>query len=163
MKDGAIVQIGTPDEILTQPATGYVAEFVQDVDQGRVIDVSTVMRDAVILQPDMGIAAAVSAIGGDGGFVVDASGRPTGVLTPQAALQALAANGDLNSALRTDFDVTRPTEKFNHIYAAAGKGLPLAVVDDNGSLVAALHPREMVEEMGRVESLIDGFEREVFM
>ncbi len=163
MKDGAVVQIGTPDEILTQPATGYVAEFVQDVDQGRVIDVSKIMRDAVVIEPDTGIAAAVSAIGGDGGFVVDASGRPSGVLTPQAALQALAANGSLDSALRTDFDVTTPTQKFNNIYAAAGKGLPIAVVNDNGSLIGVLHPREMVEEMGRVESLIDGFEREVFM
>ena len=43
MKDGAIVQIGTPEEILTQPATGYVAEFVQDVDQGRVIEVHEIM------------------------------------------------------------------------------------------------------------------------
>lgn len=163
MKDGAVVQIGTPDEILTQPATGYVAEFVQDVDQGRVIDVSKIMRDAVVIEADTGIAAAVSAIGGDGGFVVDASGRPSGVLTPQAALQALAANGSLDSALRSDFDVTTPTQKFNNIYAAAGKGLPIAVVDDNGSLIGVLHPREMVEEMGRVESLIDGFEREVFM
>ena len=163
MKDGAVVQIGTPDEILTQPATGYVAEFVQDVDQGRVIDVSTVMRDPIVITEDMGVAAAVSAIGGDGGFVVDGDGKPTGVLTPQAALQALASNADLDSALRTDFDVTTADEKFNNIYAAAGKGLPLAVVDDNGTLVAALHPREMVEEMGRVESLIDGFDREVFM
>ena len=163
MKDGAVVQIGTPDEILTQPATGYVAEFVQDVDQGRVIDVSTVMRDPIVIAEDMGVAAAVSAIGGDGGFVVDGDGKPTGVLTPQAALQALASNADLDSALRTDFDVTTADEKFNNIYAAAGKGLPLAVVDDNGTLVAALHPREMVEEMGRVESLIDGFDREVFM
>lgn len=163
MKDGAVVQIGTPDEILTQPATGYVAEFVQDVDQGRVIDVATIMRDAVVVPADMGVAAAVSAIGSDGGFLVDESGRPTGVLTPQAALQALAANSDLASAVRTDFDVTKPTDKFNNIYAAAGKGLPIAVIDDNGSLISVLHPREMVEEMGRVESLIDGFEREVFM
>jgi glycine betaine/proline transport system ATP-binding protein len=37
MRGGRIVQIGTPEEILTKPATGYVAEFVQDVDQGRVI------------------------------------------------------------------------------------------------------------------------------
>ena len=163
MKDGAVVQIGTPDEILTQPATGYVAEFVQDVDQGRVIDVSKVMRDPIVLEKSMELSAAVGAIGADGGFVVDGDGKPTGVLTPQAALQALASNRDLDSALRTDFDVTSAGEKFNNIYAAAGKGLPLAVIDDGGKLVAALHPREMVEEMGRVESLIDGFEREVFM
>ncbi|HAY67484.1 MAG TPA: glycine/betaine ABC transporter ATP-binding protein [Acidimicrobiaceae bacterium] len=166
MKDGAVVQIGTPDEILTQPATGYVAEFVQDVDQGRVIDVATIMRGAVTIDASMDLQAAITKIGtnsGEGGFVVDESGRPTGLLMPKDALLATTRGNDLASALRTDFEKTTPTSKFNHIYAAAGKGLSIAVVDDNGSLVGALHPREMVEEMGRVESLIDGFEREVFM
>ena len=47
MKDGAVVQIGTPEEILTQPATGYVAEFVQDVDQGlSLIHISEPTRPA---------------------------------------------------------------------------------------------------------------------
>ena len=45
MRDGAVVQIGTPEEILTEPATAYVAEFVQDVDQGRVIECREVMLE----------------------------------------------------------------------------------------------------------------------
>jgi len=163
MKDGAVVQIGTPDEILTQPATGYVAEFVQDVDQGRVIDVTTVMRDAVVVSADDPVDTAIKKLGVDGGFVVDSSGRPTGVVMPVDVLTAANRGESVGAAVRNDFESTKPDSKFNHIYAAAGRGLTIAVVDDNGSLVGALHPREMVEEMGRVESLIDGFEREVFM
>ena len=49
MKDGRVVQIGTPEEILTQPATGYVAEFVQDVDQGRVIQVREVQLPPLVI------------------------------------------------------------------------------------------------------------------
>ena len=49
------------------------------------------------------------------------------------------------------------------MYAAAGRGLSIAVVDDDGKLVGNLDPRLIMEEMGRVEQLIDGFEREVFM
>ena len=49
------------------------------------------------------------------------------------------------------------------MYAAAGKGLPIAVCDTDGKLVGNLDPRHIMEEMGRVESLIDNFEREVFM
>jgi glycine betaine/proline transport system ATP-binding protein len=45
MKDGKVIQIGSPDEILTNPADSYVAEFVQDVDQGRVIDVASIMAE----------------------------------------------------------------------------------------------------------------------
>ena len=62
MKDGVVVQIGTPEEILTQPATGYVAEFVQDVDQGRVIKVEEIMVPPDPLQIDADFDEVVSAL-----------------------------------------------------------------------------------------------------
>ena len=165
MKDGAVVQIGTPEQILTQPATGYVAEFVQDVDQGRVIDVKTIMRDPVLLTSGLTLAEALDTMGEEpGAFVVDDAGRPNGLLTPDDARRVQAmGSSDLGSALRTDFESTQPEATFNMIYAEAGRGLPLAVVDSNGGLIGALHPRDIMEELGRVERLIDGFEREVFM
>ena len=43
MKDGEIVQIGTPEEILTSPADEYVERFVEDVDYAKVRYVDTVM------------------------------------------------------------------------------------------------------------------------
>jgi glycine betaine/proline transport system ATP-binding protein len=45
MKDGALAQVGTPTEILTNPADNYVESFVQNVDRTKVIPVRTVMRD----------------------------------------------------------------------------------------------------------------------
>ncbi len=165
MKDGVVVQIGTPEEILTQPATGYVAEFVQDVDQGRVIATSDVMVETQALRDTMSLAEAMELIDDStGGFVVDDVGRPTGLLTSEDAARASAmGTTDLASALRIDFESTRPTVTLNENYAAAGRGLPIAVVDDGGVLVGLLDPKGMMEELGRVEQLIDGFEREVFM
>src|SRR5690606_32351294 len=32
MKDGSLIQIGTPEEMLTQPANHYVERFIEDVD-----------------------------------------------------------------------------------------------------------------------------------
>ncbi len=43
MHDGRIVQVGTPDEILTRPASHYVEQFVQDVDRTRVLTAGVVM------------------------------------------------------------------------------------------------------------------------
>ncbi len=43
MHDGRIVQVGTPDEILTHPADHYVEQFVQDVDRTRVLTAGVVM------------------------------------------------------------------------------------------------------------------------
>ena len=62
MKDGRVVQIGTPEEILTEPATGYVAEFVQDVDQGRVIEVREVMTEPQPISRDLSLAAAIHGV-----------------------------------------------------------------------------------------------------
>ncbi|TPW99504.1 betaine/proline/choline family ABC transporter ATP-binding protein, partial [Schumannella luteola] len=44
MRDGRIVQIGTPEDILTDPANDYVEQFVQDVDRARVLTASNVME-----------------------------------------------------------------------------------------------------------------------
>jgi len=43
MKDGMIVQIGTPEEILTEPADDYVKAFVENVDRSNIVTASSVM------------------------------------------------------------------------------------------------------------------------
>ncbi len=165
MKDGAVVQIGTPEEILTQPATGYVAEFVQDVDQGRVIQVHEVMQQPAPLSIDTSLPDALTrSAERSGAFVLDSDGTPTHLFTIEDGVRASSMGStDLQSALRTDFDRCGPTDCLNTVYASAGRGLPIAVCDESGSLVGNLDPRHIMEEMGRVEHLIDDFEREVFM
>jgi glycine betaine/proline transport system ATP-binding protein len=165
MKDGAVVQIGTPEEILTKPATGYVAEFVQDVDQGRVIEVREVMTDPKPITSNIGLQQAMRDLGDRiGAFVVDAEGKPVSMLTAAAGLRAsVEGTNDLRAALTDEFETTTPDTTLNDVYFAAGKGRPIAVVDENGLLVGDLDPREIMEEMGRVERLIEGFEREVYL
>jgi len=166
MKDGAVVQIGTPEEILTRPATGYVAEFVQDVDQGRVIQVQEVMQQPGPVSASATLAEAMTGMGDRAGvFVTDAAGVPTHLLTVEDGHRAaLMGTVELAPALRTDFSTCCADDTLNTVYAEAGRGLPIAVCDKStGSLIGHLDTRHIMEEMGRVEHLIDGFEREVFM
>ena len=44
MKDGAFVQVGTPEEIVLHPADAYVAEFTRDVPKAKVLTARTIMR-----------------------------------------------------------------------------------------------------------------------
>ena len=44
MKDGKIVQIGSPEELVTQPADDYVAEFTRNVTKAKVVRVGSLMR-----------------------------------------------------------------------------------------------------------------------
>lgn len=46
MKDGAIVQAGTPEDLVLNPATDYVAEFTRNVPRAKVVKVASLMKPA---------------------------------------------------------------------------------------------------------------------
>ncbi|RJG47386.1 MULTISPECIES: betaine/proline/choline family ABC transporter ATP-binding protein [unclassified Mesorhizobium] len=88
MKDGAIVQAGTPEDIVLNPATPYVAEFTRNVPKAKVVKVGSIMRAAnsaagtgatvrerATIAEAAPIFANVDRIG-----VVDSAGKPVGVL-----------------------------------------------------------------------------------
>ncbi len=43
MKDGEIIQIGTPEELVIEPATEYVAEFTKDIPRAKVLSARAIM------------------------------------------------------------------------------------------------------------------------
>ncbi|MDZ7792625.1 MAG: glycine betaine/L-proline ABC transporter ATP-binding protein [Spirochaetia bacterium] len=47
--DGTSRQLGTPEEILSEPADEYVAKFVEKVDKTKIITVSSIMRKAPVM------------------------------------------------------------------------------------------------------------------
>ena len=46
MKDGEIIQIGTPEDLVNNPATSYVAEFTADVNRAKVLSARALMEPA---------------------------------------------------------------------------------------------------------------------
>ena len=47
MKDGAIIQIGTPEDLVTHPADGYVADFTREIPRAKVLSVRAIMGEPV--------------------------------------------------------------------------------------------------------------------
>jgi glycine betaine/proline transport system ATP-binding protein len=43
MQDGAIIQIGTPEDLVTRPATAYVAEFTKEIPRAKVLSARAIM------------------------------------------------------------------------------------------------------------------------
>ena len=60
MKDGEIVQIGTPEEILMSPSNEYVERFVEDVDLSKVLTAGHIMKKADTVQVDRGATSCTS-------------------------------------------------------------------------------------------------------
>ena len=44
MKDGAFVQVGTPEEVVAHPADDYVADFTKDVPRAHVLTARAIMK-----------------------------------------------------------------------------------------------------------------------
>ncbi|WP_434600507.1 quaternary amine ABC transporter ATP-binding protein [Streptomyces sp. A5-4] len=99
MRNGAIVQLGTPEEIVSNPADDYVRDFVRDVPREQVISVRRAMRPAeageaetgAALTPDTLVVNAIEAVARSGGHcrVVDA-GRTIGVVDHERLLAVVA-------------------------------------------------------------------------
>ncbi|GGV57851.1 glycine/betaine ABC transporter ATP-binding protein [Streptomyces longisporoflavus] len=99
MRDGAIVQLGTPEEIVANPADDYVRDFVQDVSREQVISVRRAMRPALgdeaesgaAIGPDTLVVDAIEAVARSGEHcrVVD-NGRTLGVVDHEQLLAVVA-------------------------------------------------------------------------
>ncbi|WP_096200693.1 quaternary amine ABC transporter ATP-binding protein [Bacillus sp. FJAT-45350] len=136
MKDGKIVQIGTSEDILSNPATEYVSNFVQDVDRSKVLVASNVMKkpDVVTTMKD-GPRVAIRKMeekGISSIFVVDKERKLKGLLTIDDALKALKENKWVEDTLVTDFPTTSPDTPLHELIGVAAETkYPIAVVEDD--------------------------------
>lgn len=167
MKDGEIVQIGTPEEILMNPSNEYVEKFVEDVDLSKVLTAAHIMKSADTVQVDRGPRVAlrlmktlrISSI-----YVVDKRGRLLGAVKAQDAVTATEKNQRLEDVLITDV-LTIPedsilTDLFDMVSTAT---IPVAVVDEKhrlqgiiirGALIGALAGNnQFINENGVVDSI----------
>ncbi|MDD4172171.1 MAG: glycine betaine/L-proline ABC transporter ATP-binding protein [Syntrophomonas sp.] len=144
MKDGEIVQIGDPEEILLSPATDYVARFVENVDRSKALSASAVMvRAHSITYPKEGPMAALHSMerfGISGIFVVDRNQHLLGYLSAEDADQLVSRRErNLDEIMQKKVPVVSPdTSLYDLLDTMAHTPIPIAVVDENGQLRGTL-------------------------
>jgi glycine betaine/proline transport system ATP-binding protein len=153
MKDGAIVQIGTPEEILTNPADEYVKRFVENVDRSKVITAASLMRKArTVTVPKDGPHVAIRAmekLGLSSIFAVDSGRHLQGLLTVDDAIKLeRAKQQDVTGSLTTDLYVTAPeTPIADLLNTAMTTRYPIAIQNEDGRLVGLLDRATILAEM----------------
>ncbi|MCQ5127968.1 MULTISPECIES: quaternary amine ABC transporter ATP-binding protein [Clostridia] len=140
MKDGNIVQIGEPEEILNSPADAYVREFIQDVNRTKIVSASSIMRssESIILEK-AGVRTAakkmkdleISSI-----FVTDKHKTLLGIITIDKVSELMKENrDDLKSVIDTDIRTVGVDTSIDEIIPLfLQSGYPVAVVDDENKL-----------------------------
>jgi glycine betaine/proline transport system ATP-binding protein len=142
MKDGNIVQIGTPEEILMNPSNQYVERFVEDVDLSKVLTASHVMKRAETVQIEKGPRVALQLmreLGISSIYAVDKQQKLLGVVSAADAKNAVENQQSLPQIITTDLSTVSPetllTDLFDKVSEAT---IPVAVIDDQKRLKGIL-------------------------
>ena len=158
MRDGRIVQNGTPEEILTDPANDYVAQFVQDVDRARVLTASAVMEPPTLTTPvSAGVRGALRVLRSQQAGAVFAieNRRLVGVVTDRAVIRAVkSGQGDLRQIVDTTVATVGPDDLLVDIVERAVEAaVPLAVVDENRRLLGVIPRVTLLAALGNVPAV----------
>jgi glycine betaine/proline transport system ATP-binding protein len=103
MRDGAIVQLGTPEELVGSPADDYVENFTRDIPRSHVLTLRWIMRDPGAGDPTDGPRLDVSTTMRKAVPVLAANekpvccvedGRVVGIVDREAVLEAIAEERD---------------------------------------------------------------------
>ena len=144
MRDGEIVQLGTPEEIVTLPSDEYVTEFVRDVSRGKVIQAKAIMREPrVVVYERQGPRAALLAMdnhGLDAAFLISRDFKLRGILTEERARQmASEQRRNLEGVEIAPALTTSPETYIEELVPIAAQSPhPIAVVAENGSLLGEI-------------------------
>ncbi len=140
MRDGEIVQLGTSEAILTEPANDYVAAFIQDVDPTRVLTAGSIMREPIgVVSPDVGPRVAMQQLRElqrNELYAVRSDRTVEGYVRDTELLEA-AQRGDatLRALVHDDFPRATADTPISDLYPlAAEHTLPIAVLDERGRL-----------------------------
>lgn len=158
MRDGRIVQVGTAEEILTDPADDYVASFVADVDRARVLTAANVMEPPrAVVAASAGPRAALRTMRDlqtSTVFVVRSGRKLLGVVHDRDVLR-LVKRGErsLESAIRTDHPRVAPDQYLTDLLeSAALSPMPLAVVDEQERLLGAVPRVTLLAALGNLST-----------
>ena len=153
MRDGKIIQVGTPEQMSAHPADDYVRDFIGAADKTKVLTVKNIMMTPTCLMRRADGAEhairemrknALSTV-----YVVDDDLRLEGVLTITEAIRALREGLSVGEVMASNIAITTEDALVADILPVAAETLyPIAVTDGENRL------RGIVTKAGVLSSLI---------
>lgn len=164
MRDGEVVQVGTGEEILTNPANEYVRRFVEDVDRSKIITAENIMeRPQTITMGHDGPRIAKQRMQQDSlnnMLVVNKQKELLGYVTDQDVLKAISDDLTIEDILRKGVPEVSPEKLMSELYDMIHDSeTPVAVTNDDHRLLGIIvrsHVLNALAKDNNKESDIDG-------
>ncbi len=145
MKDGRIVQVGTPEEILTNPANDYVSDFVENVDRSRVLTADSIIKKTETVYDSAGPHQTIrkmKTLGSSTLFVVDSDRNYKGYVTIDDVAGAAKKvkpeeddqdNKHIRNIIRTELSSAAPDTVLSELFTRASESpMPIPIVSEEG-------------------------------
>jgi glycine betaine/proline transport system ATP-binding protein len=160
MKDGEVVQVGTPDEILRNPANDYVRHFVRGVDTAAVFKAADIARQSALTiiseQADRGCRAALQLLEDsdhDRAYVLNSRKRYLGVVSSQSLRDALRGHqgplGLQHAFIPGVLPIASDTPVADLFGVVAEPPVPLPVVDADGKYLGVVSRTTLLKFLDR--------------
>jgi glycine betaine/proline transport system ATP-binding protein len=144
MRDGEIVQIGSPEDILQKPKNEYVEKFIEGVDRTKILTASRVMirPDVINIEKD-GPRTALRLMKDNHNssvYVVDSEHRFKGLIDAKDVINQIENDKrDLGEILQTNVPTTLPNTPIKSLLNDISKtAVPFAVVDNDQRLLGII-------------------------
>lgn len=139
MKNGKVEQIGTPEEILENPASSYISEFIRDIDRTKILQAEHIMskpNGLVSLKDGLNVAIQVMRENGtSSAFVVDRKRQLQGIITIDQAIEGMKQKKSLQETMSKDVNTVHPEEYVQDlIQQVLDSKYPLVVTDEEGTM-----------------------------
>jgi len=138
MQGGEVVQIGTPEEIINEPANDYVKSFFKGVDVTSVLNASHIVKkvhSTIVNKESTGIKSALQYIADfdeDYGYFIEKSGKYIGLLTLESLKEQKKLGGTIHDAIIDEKPINENLQIGEFISDIANHIYPTAVINDNG-------------------------------
>lgn len=168
MEGGRVVQVGTPEEILQNPADDYVRAFFRGVDPTNILsagDIAQETQTTVIKHPGKGPRAALQRLIGsdrDFGYVLDDDGRFLGVVSTDSLRALVEKDGKTNDITDAFLEgVTAKSADYSMqdiLPEVASSVCPIPIVDADGKYIGVISKNLFLETLHRSEEIADSVE-----
>lgn len=155
MKDGQIMQIGTGEEILTNPANDFVREFVEDVDRSKVLTAQNIMIKPLTTTIELdGPQVALNRMHNEEVSMLMATNRRrqlVGSITADAAIEARKKGLPLSEVIDRDVrTVSKDTVITDIMPLIYDSSAPIAVTDDDNRLLGVVIRGRVIEALANI-------------
>ena len=157
MREGSVIQLGTPEDIVTSPADSYVQEFVKDVSPSKVLTARSIMNQPPAkVNQEQGpeeVLEAIDQAAVNHAFVVGDGESLLGIIDRRLAVEMHRQGKTclLDVPLERPITASPDTLVDRLIPIASSDNTPIAVIDDKRRLLGAITNAALLASVGQKE------------